>query len=221
MKKIKFDRFFILGIIVLASVTANQWVNFIRWQNPLEILWFCDMTAVILGVGLIIKSKKAATLTLVMAIPAQFLWIVDFFLEATGNGMGRTAELWSYGETVFWFSVILHAILIPISFYGVWRLGFDKKVLGLILFYTFSLLLVTYLLTEPAYNQNCVFYDCDGSDPGSGYLRYFIFDFLLPWELIFIVSYFVQKKFFTIVEKRRLKKREGKIIQKKQTNEKK
>jgi len=201
LDRIKLDRYFFLGLFVLVSVLANQYVNFVRWQDPLEILWFCDMTAVFLGVGLMFKSKKIATLTLVMAIPAQFLWIVDFFLEIFGDGMGRTAQLWSYGDTVFWFSVNLHAILIPISSYAVWRLGFDNKTLGYVLLYAFLLLVVTYLTTEPIENRNCVFYGCDSVDPGDGYLRYFIFDFLIPWQLIFIASFFVQKKVFFLLKK--------------------
>ncbi|MEA2006795.1 MAG: hypothetical protein U9O20_01380 [Patescibacteria group bacterium] len=201
LDRIKLDRFFFLGLFVLFSVFANQYVNFVRWQDPLEILWFCDMTAVFLGAGLIFRSKKIVTLTLVMAIPAQFLWIVDFFLELFGDGMGRTAQLWSYGDVVFWFSVNLHAVLIPISFYAVWNLGFDKKVLGYVLVYVLLLLVVTYLMTEPVENRNCVFYGCDSTDPGSGYLRYFVFDFLIPWQLIFIASFIVQKKIFSLLKK--------------------
>lgn len=208
-EKIEIDRFFFLGIFVLLSVAANQYVNFVRWHDPLEILWFCDMTAVILGVGLIFKSKSAATLTLVMAVPAQFLWIVDFFLEALGFGMGRTQELWDFGQSVFWFSVNLHAILIPISFYAVWKLGFEKKILKTVLLYAYFLLAVTFLTTEPPNNRNCVFFDCDGSDPGAGYLFHFTFELVLFWEAIFVLSYFVQSKLFSYwEEKRKLRKTE-------------
>jgi len=218
MRKIKFDRFTILGIFVLLSVGLNQYENFIRWQDPFEILWFCDMTAVILGIGLIFKSKSAATLTLVMAVPAQFLWIIDFFLEAFGVGLGRTEELWEYGQVVFWLSVNLHAILIPISFYAVWKLGFEKKILKYVLLYALLLLVATYLTADPSYNRNCVYYGCDEKDPGGGYLHYFIFEFLIPWELIFIVSFNIQKKFFSFVEKKRINKLENnKITQAKQS----
>ena len=216
MNKVKLDRYFFLGVFVLASVIANQWVNFVRWHDPFEILWFCDMTALILGIGLILKNKSAATLTLVMAIPAQFLWIVDFFLEAFGVGMGRTAELWNYGQTVFWFSVNLHAILIPISLYAVWKLGFEKRILKPVLLYTYFLLTITYLTSQPVTNRNCVFYDCDQSDPGGGYLSYFIFKLLLFWELIFVLSFFVQKKFFSFVEEKRLKNKKNRITEKTQ-----
>jgi purine-cytosine permease-like protein len=131
------------------------------------------------------------------------LWIVDFFLELYGDGMGRTAQQWSYGDVVFWFSVNLHAILIPISFYAVWKLGFDKKVLSYVLSYAFLLLVVTYLTTEPVENRNCVFYGCDFVDPGGGYLKYFVLEFLIPWQLIFIASFFVQKKFFSLIKKKK------------------
>ncbi len=194
MKRIKFDRFFFLGLFVLGSVFANQYVNFVRWHNPTEILWFCDMTAVILGTGLILRNRIMITLALVMAIPAQARWILDFFLEAVGSGAGRTAMLFSYGLTVFWLSVNLHAIVIPISFYGVWKLGFARKALLPILIYGFILLTVSFLFTNPIENINCVFYSCDVVDPGKGYLKYFLVNTLLFWEMTFLISFFICKK---------------------------
>ncbi len=194
MKKVEFDRFFFLGLFVLGSVFANQYVNFVRWHNPTEILWFCDMTAVILGVGLILRNRVMITLALVMAIPAQFRWILDFFLEAIGVGAGRTAMLFSYGLTVFWLSVNLHAIVIPISFYGVWKLGFARNALLPILIYGFALLSSSFFFTDSLENINCVFYACDVVDPMEGYLRYFLVNSLLFWEVTFIVSFFACKK---------------------------
>lgn len=193
MKNIKFDRFFFLGLFVLGSVFANQYVNFVRWHNPAEILWFCDMTAVILGTGLILRNRIMITLALVMAIPAQFRWILDFFLEAVGMGSGRTAALFSYGLSVFWLSVNLHAIMIPISFYGVWKLGFARNALLAILGYGFVLLTATYLFTDPEENINCVFYACDVAYSQGKYFQYFLFKVLLFWELVFLVSFFACK----------------------------
>lgn len=196
MSKIKLDRYFFLGIFVLASLVANQWANFIRWQDPLEILWFCDMTALVLGIGLIMKNKTMITLTLVTTIPAQFMWIVDFFLEAFGEGSGRTVILYSFGPVVFWLSVNLHAILIPISAYSTLKLGFDKKALPFILVYIFFLLNSTYFFTPISENRNCVFYGCDAQDPGGGYANYFFVNSLLYWLLIMSISFYIQKMGF-------------------------
>jgi hypothetical protein len=193
MKNIKFDRFFFLGLFVLVSVFANQYVNFVRWHNPAEILWFCDMTAVILGIGLIFRNRIMITLALVMAIPAQFRWILDFFLEAVGMGAGRTATLFSYGLSVFWLSVNLHAIVIPISLYGVWQLGFAKNALPAILGYGFVLLTTTYLFTNPQENINCVFYACDADYFQGQYFDYFLIKVLLFWEFVFLTSFFACK----------------------------
>lgn len=203
MKKIKFDKLFILGLFVLGSVFANQYVNFVRWHDPLEILWFCDMTAIILGLGLILRNKTMVTLAFVMAVPAQFPWILDFFLEAFGAGAGRTANLFTFGLPVFWLSVNLHAIVIPVSFYGIWKIGFGKKALIPVIIYGFVLLVTTFLFTEPAENRNCAFYDCDVFDPGHGYLKYFIFKSLLFWEVMFAVSFLFFKKLFEKIENKR------------------
>jgi len=196
MKKIKFDKLFILGLFVLGSVFANQYVNFIRWHDPLEILWFCDMTAIILGIGLILRNKVMVTLAFTMAIPAQFPWILDFFLEVFGIGAGRTANLFTFGPVVFWLSINLHTIVIPISFYGVWKLGFGRKALMPILIYGFVLLVTTFLVTKPTENRNCVFYACDALDPGDGYLEHFIVRNLLFWEVMFASSFLFFRKLF-------------------------
>lgn len=206
--KIKFDRYTALGIFVLVSVILNQYVNFVKYWDPLEILWFCDTTAFILGIGLILKNRTMITLTLVSTIPAQFMWIVDFFMEAAGQGAGRTSELYTFGPVVFWLSVNLHAILIPISFYATWKLGFDKKALPWILIYIFFLLNSTYFFTPISENRNCVFHGCDDADPGSGYATYFLLHSLLYWLVSFSISFFIQRKAFSFLEERKAKKLE-------------
>lgn len=199
MRKIKFDRYFVMGIFVLLSVTLNQYVNLVKYWDPLEILWFCDMTAIILGIGLLLKNKTMITLTIVTTIPAQFMWIVDFFLEAFGEGAGRTAELYSFGPVVFWLSVNLHAILIPISAYATWKLGFDKKALPYILLYMFFLLNSTFLFTPVAENRNCVFYGCDDKDPGGNYTRYFFINSLIFWLAAMSISFYIQKRAYALI----------------------
>lgn len=216
--KIKVDRYFFIGLWVLISVLANQWANFVQWQDPFEILWFCDFTALILGVGLILKNRMLITLTLVSAVPAQSIWIIDFFLEAFGHGMGRTAQLWSYGHLVFWLSVNLHAILIPVSLYGVWKLGFNTKALKLTLIYISLLLIASFLFTSPIENRNCVFYDCDEQDPKGGYLGFFLIHSLFFWNLIVAASFYIMRFLFhKKLYKDTPKKPEQEIISKKAT----
>lgn len=219
MTKIKVDRYFFIGLWVLASVLANQWANFIQWQDPLEMLWFCDFTALLLSVGLMLKNRTLITLALVSAVPAQSIWIVDFFLEAFGHGMGRTAQLWSYGHMVFWLSVNLHAILIPASLYGVWKLGFGSKALKPILVYISLLLTASFLFTPPIENRNCVFYDCDGQDPTGRQLSYFLVHSLFFWNLMMVVSFYVTRFLFRKnIYKSTLKKSEREIISKTTTS---
>ena len=135
-------------------------------------------------------------MTLVLAVPGQFMWIADFFLEMFGHGLGRTAELWGYGPVVFFSSVTLHGLLIPCSFYGVWKKGFDPKALVPALIYVYILLTVTFLLTPPAENVNCVFFRCDGEDPGTGYWRHFIIGSLLVWSVVVPVVFQALRWFF-------------------------
>lgn len=204
-KKIKFDQFVFIGIYLILSVAVNQWINIAKYNNELGIkgiLWFCDLTAILLGIGMILKNKSLVTVSLVTAVPAQLPWILDFFLEAAGNGMGRTAGIWGWGPEVFWATVNLHSIIIPLSFYGVSKLGFDEKALKYALLYGVFVLFLSYSLSPIDSNLNCVFYGCDEKDPGAGYLKYFLINSLLFWEIIFTFSFLAFKFFFKAIRKK-------------------
>ena len=155
--KIKFDRFIFIGIYLLLSVAVNQWVNIAKYNNEVGIrgiIWFCDLTAILLGIGMILKNKSLVTVSLVTAVPAQLPWIFDFFLEAAGNGMGRTAGIWGWGPEVFWATVNLHSMLIPLSLYGVYKLGFDAKGLKYALLYGAFVLFLSYSISPIKSNFN-------------------------------------------------------------------
>ncbi|MCI0559668.1 MAG: hypothetical protein MN733_14340, partial [Nitrososphaera sp.] len=108
----------LLGLYLIVSVVMNLWVN----TSLTELLWYCDAAALILGIALWTKSSPLATMILVTAIPSQFLWIVDFFLQQLGVGLGRTEHLQGLKLSVYLLSVNLHAIVMPCALYGVWKL---------------------------------------------------------------------------------------------------
>ncbi len=187
-----YDEFFVLGWVVGIGCLLDLMANM---GDPFEILWFCSATALLLSVGLFRKNTIIITMVFLMAVPAQFFWIADFILQNFGVGLGRTALLSTSGPFVYWTSLLLHVLLIPVSTYGVWKLGFNARAFWPSLGYGWGLLILSYFLTAPVLNHNCVFFSCDGMDPGGGYQVYFMRS-LLTWSAVFILYFTVMRVIF-------------------------
>jgi hypothetical protein len=181
------DSFFWLGCLVVFALLFDLFANFGDWS---EFFWFCPVTSAILAFALFRRSALLLTTCLVVAAPAQSMWVLDFILQAFGHGMGRTAFLFAAGPLIFGASVLTHVLLIPVSFWGVWRLGFHPRALLPSLVYAAGILSASFFFTPPENNVNCVFYPCDMLDPGTGYGLYFVWRSLFQWLIVAVISYF-------------------------------
>lgn len=153
---------YFLGAFLIFMAALNLFYHIKIWKEWEEILWYCNFASVVCGIGILVQSPALVSSVLVTAIPSQFLWIVDFILASFGHGLGRTEVLFEFPRSVFLISIVLHVMLIPISFYATCKMGFSKKSIyyGLVLF-IFLLLPLTYYVGEVEENRNCVFYPCD------------------------------------------------------------
>ncbi len=152
------------GILLLAIVAVNLLIHIAYEGGDLgEVFWYCNVATIMLGVGFLLQRADLMTAVFVVSIPVQFFWIVDFFLNFFGMGMGRTE--WLFDDSLFFLtpiiSIILHGILIPLSLWGIFRYSFDKRAYYWIMAVAFILLPATFLFTDPEYNRNCMFYPCD------------------------------------------------------------
>ncbi len=156
--------FFWLGLIVGLTVATNQTIH-IAWEGADfgELLWFCDFISYVLATAFFTRNKFLMSVVLLASVPAQFLWIADFFMNIIGSGMGRTDWLFTdnYLWVTPWVSTFMHAIIIPFSAYGVFRLGFDKRSIWGVFAIILVLLPFTFWFTDPTINRNCVFFPCD------------------------------------------------------------
>ncbi|NQZ85694.1 MAG: hypothetical protein HRU03_08300 [Nanoarchaeales archaeon] len=158
----KKDKYFYLGVLLIILVSLNLYLHLSYWFNWVEVLWFCDIGAIIAGIGLIKKNKKIISGILVLALPGQFLWILDFILEIIFNsGFGRTSWIMSVPLEIFIMSTILHAVLIPITFYATYKLGFSKKSFLFSIVFILILMPVSFLISDIHTNLNCINYPCD------------------------------------------------------------
>lgn len=196
-KQIKNDIiYYLITFYVLISFFLNLLKNYFHSDGFLDLLWFCNIVAIVLGLSMLFRKKKAVTICLVTSIPAQFLWIIDFFLELFGGGFGRTSFLFNEPIWVIAISTNLHVIIVPASIYAVYKLGFARNILHYILILTFFILTASFLLSDLNTNKNCVFYDCDSSELPHGdekfdYLGYFIINSLLFWMIVLTLNYYL------------------------------
>lgn len=192
-KKTGKDAFFWLGILIAVVVGFDIFANFGDWT---ELVWFCTVAATALSWALFRKDALVMTVCLVLSIPAQTPWVFDFVLTLLGHGMGRTEMLRETSPLIFWGSIVIHTIVVPVSAWGVWKLGFSRKALWPAFISGACLLLASFLFTLPYKNVNCVFYPCDADDPGSGYVEYFLFRSIVMWAVIVPASYFILRWVF-------------------------
>jgi len=177
--------------LVLVIVFLNQVLHGSDW---VEIYWYCNVAGFLLAFGLLFRFAPLVNAVLITAIPSQFLWIWDFFLNMFGHGLGRTAELFS-GTSLFIFviSITLHVLIIPISAYGSYKLGFSKSSFWYAwLIFVLILMSATFFLTDVDDNLNCVFYGCDlvyGTFfyPGKAFSQ--LAYVLGYWSVLCVVSY--------------------------------
>jgi hypothetical protein len=184
---------FWLGIAVAGAGLFDLAANLGDWY---EVFWFCPLTSAVLSLALICRSALLVTMCLVAAVPAQSMWILDFILQSSGHGMGRTAQLMACGPVILTASVLTHTLLIPAALIGVRRLGFHSRALAPVLVYGGWISFLTFNFTPVEKNVNCAFYPCDAADPGQGYGGYFVMHFLLAWTGIAVVSFIIGRYVF-------------------------
>jgi len=165
---------------------------------------------IVAAIGFIFKKRVLINIVLIASFVAQSRWILDFILQFLGMGMGRN-EWIVYGDTfLIILSIIMHSVVIPICFYGTYKLGFDKKSLKYsILLFSVVLLIISFLVTESNQNINCISYPCDlnyNEDfdiiENSGF--YFTYKYLIYnvvfWSFFIYLSYLLMNYLFMKVK---------------------
>ena len=191
--KIQKDRLFWAGCFAVALLLLDLVIN---WGDWAELLWFCPVAAAVVAIAFFRRSALLMTVCLILSVPTQLPWVWDFVMYLFGHGMGRTEDLAKCGLDMFWGSAVFHMSVIPLSLWGVWRLGFHPKALFPAFFGGAGLLTVSFLLTPPASNVNCVFFSCDTHFLPGGYFEHFIFRSIPMWAVIVPASYFCFRYLF-------------------------
>ncbi len=195
----------VLASILILSVVLNQGVLYIKGEFSLNsVLWYCDIATLVLAVALLLKNSLLASTVFLTAIPAQALWIWDFFLTIFSKSAGRNSWILTGNITdlMVYSSLFMHFLLIPVSLWAIFRFGFRKVSVFLAIVAVFILFVLTVFFTSPHFNVNCAFNLCDSLSPrwayrllGSGNWS-LIFNNTLEWSVYIFAIYIISLPIF-------------------------
>lgn len=155
---LRFTAGFILILIAIIAI-----FNSVSAKNPDQVLWFCYAALFIMGIGVITKNSTILVTELnILTIPFIF-WIIDFFYVLfIGQPLwGITNYFFVPGELSPKLVSLQHLFTIPIALYFLYVSKITRRDAWKFSFLQVALVFaLTFLLTKPANNVNCVFESC-------------------------------------------------------------
>jgi hypothetical protein len=126
-----------------------------------NFLWFSCLGLIGMTFALLFESRKLASMMLLMVfIPDEIIWGSDFFTAlVTGwHPFGATAYMFDAQYALFIRTMSLFHIVVPIVLvWMVYKLRYDRLAFLAQSLFSAVIFVVTYNVTEPASNINCVF----------------------------------------------------------------
>jgi len=152
-----------MGFFLLILVFVNKTMHIITWWDFGEILWYCSVASIVLGMSMIFRIPVLVTSVFLTALIAETRWIIDFCLYLFDMSAGRTVISFAESGTIIKsISISLHMLIIPFSGYATFKLGFSKRsIWASLLIFVYVMFAFTFFLTSPEENRNCAFYACD------------------------------------------------------------
>jgi len=144
----------------VAVVVWNYWSAY----GPADFLWFCNVGLLITTLGLWLESPLLVSMQALGVLFWQFLWQIDFFLQAmTGlHTVGAADYMFSSKVSLFVRCLSLSHLFLPyLLLWLLWRLGYDRRALWAQTLCAWAVLILSYALVESmdsaAGNVNKVF----------------------------------------------------------------
>lgn len=175
----------------------------IYWQvyGPANFLWGSDIALLLLFVAALFENRLIASMMVVGLLPFEIVWIADLM----------TGAQW-LGATEFFFAgprpwpvralTLYHLALPPVMIFLLIRLRYDPRALWAQTLFAWTVLAVTYGVTEPVDNINFVY--GPGAEPQSTLPPLF---YLGLWMValplvVHLPTHLVLKKLFPLEESR-------------------
>ncbi len=197
MKKI-FDFIFSFLGIYLFLIGVIAIINSIVYPEIANFLWLCYASLILIGAGMFFRKTYLIILQLnIIFIPILF-WNLDFFYRLfTGKFLFGITEYFFAGgvNSLGNFISLSHVIILPLSVFFLYNYKIKRNDLWMFSFIEIILFFIlSFFLTSPDLNTNCVFYSCINFINFTGAHYYFIW-FFLNFIMIFITNYFLVKFF--------------------------
>lgn len=147
--------FIFLGIIAITNQIFNKNID--------HIFWLSYTTLILIGIGMLRKdSFLIATQLNIITIP-YLVWTIDFlYLLITNNSLwGITNYILLPGPILPKIVTLQHIYNIPFSLLALYLIKLDKKDMWKAsLIQITAIFILTFFLTSPGSNINCVFQSC-------------------------------------------------------------
>jgi len=133
---------------------------YLRHYGPANFLWFSDVALLGMVPGLWAESPLiVSTMTLAVVLP-ELVWNIDFFgrVIAGRAPFGLAGYMFDSSRPRFLRALSLFHVALPVVLGGALaRLGYDRRALLVQTILGTVVLILSYLLTDPAENTNWVF----------------------------------------------------------------
>jgi hypothetical protein len=131
--------------LFVALVVPYYWVNY----GPANFCYFCDIALLATLAALWFESGLLASMQGISILLPQAVWMVDFFSTAIlhKSPVGMTAYMFDSSIPLFVRGLSTFHMWLPILLvWLIWRLGYDRKALGLQVLCGWVVLLICYFL---------------------------------------------------------------------------
>ncbi len=186
---------FLSNIFLIVLLIILFLINFLIkffFFNEFVLLWFCNLTCLILIFSLYYKFDKLFSILSIFTLPVQILWIFYTINNIYSAFNGDFIFYGMLGLFVFILSIFMHLLLYPIIIYNIYKVGFYKYSLFYSFLFFLLMLIPSYLFSNPIDNVNCLEYSC--------YLDYNInYEEIISSDLYFTFNYFLFNYFFALI----------------------
>lgn len=136
-------------------------IVFVKLGVPQYILWFCNHQSFVYALAIWKKNPRWITAELNLGIIPQILWGIDYLgYILTGKfiwGITQYMFVENYAASTYYLS-LQHFVLAPIALYALYKIGKPTmRDWQLTLAHLAVMVALTWALTAPDYNVNCVF----------------------------------------------------------------
>ena len=198
------DKFKIFGIFLFILSLIDTYF-LITYEHLSQLFWFCNTGLYLLAAGFYFRKSIILTGVLIGALVVQIPWVLDFLVQLFfGYSLfGVTSYMFDYGFSNVRFYIELdHLLIIPLSVYGVYTLGFHKHGWIFAVIVTFIVNMGAFIFSSAVDNINCVFYSCFDSKIN---VKEHALTYVILWTLLLSFVMFLVGKIIYLILKRKNK----------------